>query len=347
MPVKDAPTIQTICGRLGLSKATVSKALNGYPQISPGTRAAVVRCAEEIGYRVDKPSLAQAGAAIRRIGMPGRKPGSERMDFSADYQVMSGFRDEAQKHGMEIILIPNIMTAPQSQTRLETLIVPYQLDGILINGLRMDDPYMEQLPNLQTPAVLWDLTVAPSPHLGTVSYNSLRGAQMAVEHLLSLGHQRIGILNGHRFAQVSYQRLDGYRLALAGAGIAIDPALELWGDFTEDGVEEAAEHFISMEATAVFCACDVPAIGLMRALKARGKRVPRDMSIVGYDDSPIAAAATPALTTVAQDFYRIGQVACGMMSALLQGLPLHNETMMPKLVIRDSTGRIRPAAEAQ
>ncbi|MFH1880148.1 MAG: LacI family DNA-binding transcriptional regulator, partial [Bacillota bacterium] len=132
--------------------------------------------------------------------------------------------------------------------------------------------------------------------------------------------------------------LDGYRLALASAGIALDPALELWGDFTESGTEDAAEHFLKSGVTAVFCACDATAIGLVRSIKARGKKVPRDFSVVGYDDSPLSAAVSPALTTVAQDFYRIGQVACGMMQALLQGLPLHCETVMPKLVVRDSTG---------
>jgi DNA-binding LacI/PurR family transcriptional regulator len=326
-----------ICDQLGLSKATVSKALNGYPQVSLRTREAVRRCAEEIGYRADKPAAAQSSTTVRRIGMPGRVPGSERTDFSGDYQVMAGFRDEALRHGMEIILLPSIKTPVQVETSLESLIAPYQLDGILISGLRTDDPYMAQLQNIQIPAVLWDLKVAPNPSVGTVCYDSLRGAQMAVEHLISLGHRRIAIFNGHRYAQVCYERLDGYRLALANAGIAPDPELELWGDFTEAGADEASELFLKKGVTAVFCACDTTAIGLMRQLRLKGKRVPRDVSVVGYDDSPLSAAVSPALTTVSQDFYRIGQVACGMMSALLQGLPLHLETVLPRLVVRDST----------
>jgi DNA-binding LacI/PurR family transcriptional regulator len=336
--MKNTPNIQMICDQLGLSKATVSKALNGYPQVSLRTREAVRRYAEEIGYRLDKPAAAQPNAAVRRIGMPGRVPGSERTDFSGDYQVMAGFRDEAQRHGMEIILLPSFITPVQIQTSLESLIEPYQLDGILISGLRTDDPYMTQLQSVKIPAVLWDLKIAPNPSVGTVCYDSLRGAQMAVEYLFSLGHRRIAIFNGHRYAQVSYERLDGYRLALVNAGITPDPKLEVWGDFTETGAEEAAELFIEQGVTAVFCACDTTAIGLIRQLKAKGKRVPRDVSVVGYDDSPLSSAVSPALTTVSQDFYRIGQVACGMMNALLQGLQLHCETVLPKLVVRDSTG---------
>lgn len=340
MPMKNTPNIQMICDQLGLSKATVSKALNGYPQVNKSTREAVQRYAEEIGYRVDKPAAAQLSTAVRRIGMPGRVPGSERTDFSGDYQVMAGFRDEALRHGMEIILLPSIKTPVQIELSLEALIAPYQLDGILISGLRTDDPYLTQLQSIQIPAVLWDLKVASNPLVGSVCYDSLRGAQMAVEHLLSLGHRRIAIFNGHRYAQVCYERLDGYRLALINAGITPDPALELWGDFTEAGAEEAAELFIQKGVTAVFCACDTTAIGLMRQLKGKGKRVPRDLSVVGYDDSPLSSAVSPALTTVSQDFYRIGQVACGMMNALLQGLPLHCETVLPKLVVRDSTGPV-------
>jgi len=341
MPIKNAPSIQMICDHLGLSKATVSKALNGYPEVKGQTREAVARYAQEIGYRQDKPAPLFSSASVRRIGMPGRVPGSERTDFSGDYQVMAGFRDEAQRHGMQIILLPSIKTEVQAETTLEALMAPYQLDGILISGLRIDDPYFEQLQRIQIPTVLWDLKMARgNDKIGTVCYDSLRGAQMAVEHLISLGHKRIALLNGHRFAQVSYDRLDGYHLALASTGILPDPALEMWGDFTENGAEEAAERFLSAGATAVFCACDATAIGLIRQLELKGKKVPRDISVVGYDDSPLSAAVYPTLTTISQDFYHIGQVACGMMSALLQELPLHHESVLPVLVQRDSTGPV-------
>ena len=338
MPMKNMPNIQMICNRLGLSKATVSKALNGYAQVNENTREAVLRCAREIGYRTDKPAATQSGTAVRRIGMPGRVNGSDRTDFSGDYQMIAGFRDEAHRSGMEMILLPNIDTPLQRDTPLAALLAPYQLDGLLLCGLFTDDPYLAQLPDIHIPTVLWDLSGPPDERIGTVRYDSLRGAQMAVEHLISLGHKRIALFNGHRFAQVSHERLDGYRLALATAGIALDPSLIVWGDFTETGVVEAVELFVQKEVTAVFCACDITAIGVMRQLKAIGKKVPGDISVVGYDDSPLCVAVSPALTTVSQDFYRIGQIACGMMRALLLGLPLHHETLMPTLAVRHSTG---------
>jgi DNA-binding LacI/PurR family transcriptional regulator len=337
VPIKNVPNIQMICDRLGLSKATVSKALNGYAQVNANTREAVLRYAQEIGYRADKPPAAQ-GAAVRRIGMPGRVTGSDRADFSGDYQMIAGFRDEAHRSGMEMILLPTIGAPEQRETPLAALLAPCQLDGLLLCGLRTDDPYLAQLADIRIPTVLWDLTGPAGERTGTVRYDSLRGAQMAVEHLIRLGHRRIALFNGHRFAQVSHERLDGYRLALAAAGIALDPSLVVWGDFTENGVPEAVAQFMQQGATAVFCACDTAAVGVVRQLKAIGKKVPGDVSVVGYDDSPVCVALSPALTTVSQDFYRIGQIACGMMNALLLGFPLHNEIVMPWLTVRSSTG---------
>lgn len=337
MPLKNIPNIQMICDKLGLSKATVSKALNGYTQVNEKTRDAVLRCAQEIGYRIDKPAAVQSTAATKRIGMPGRV-GNNRSDFSGDYQMIAGFRDEAPRNGMEIILLPTIDMPEQRDITLAALLAPYQLDGLLLCGLRTDDPYLEQLRDIRIATVLWDLIGPPADHIATVHYDSLRGAQMAVEHLISLGHRNIALFNGHRFAQVSHERLDGYRLALAAAGIAVDPSLIIWGDFTEGGVPEAVNTFMQKGVTAVFCACDASAVGVIRHLKAIGKKVPDDVSVVGYDDSPLALAVSPTLTTVTQDFYRIGQVASSMMSALFMGLPLHNETVMPTLTIRNSSG---------
>jgi len=337
--VKCKPNLQTISDQLGISRATVSKVLNGYPQVNADTREAVLKCAREMGYHQGRNAAVKMEPDVKRVGLPSRTPCNERDDFYGDYQVMMGFRDEAQRFGIQIILLPNIPTSTQTQTSLETLIAPYRLDGLLISGLRMNDPYFEQLTKVKLPVVLWDIKVAPAANISSVSYDSLRGAQMAVEHLLALGHRRIGFFNGPRYAQICYDRLDGYHLALANAGIMPDPALERWAEFTDNGIEAAA-YFLKQKVTAVFCSCDNTAVGLIRQFKVQGYKVPRDISVVGYDDSPLATAVSPALTTISQDFSRIGQIACGMMRARLVGLPLHNETVLPKLIVRNSTGPV-------
>lgn len=346
MAVRKKATIHDICVQLGLSKATVSKALNGYTEISEKTREKVLNCAQEIGYkRYVKDSARSGNASMRRIGIPNLKKTEYSTNFNSFFLVISGFQHESAKYNMEIILIPNIIPLEsQKETPLKKLIAAYQLDGILISSLRIADPYMQQLADISIPAVLWDLRAdEPNKHIGIIRYDSLYGARIATEHLLSLGHRRIAFINGHRYASVCYERLDGYRLALAGAGIAPDPSLEYWGDFdpvrlTEE--QQAIDALLEKGVTAFFCVSDPVALRVIRHLKTKGLKVPRDISVVGYDNSPTATDSSPTLTTVSQDFFHIGQVACGMMTALLEGLPLHCESLLPPLVVRYSTGPV-------
>ena len=327
------PSIQSLSERLGLSKATVSKALNGYKQVSPVTRARVLDMAAQMGYTASSAPSASAPAP-RRIGWPYRAPTE---NYEATHLIVRGFQDLAPQLNMEIVLLPEFSDAFRAEHRLRDVVAQNKLDGLFLSSLRIEDDYLEQVGDLSLPVLFWDLPIElQKPNFGFIAYDSLEGARMAVSHLTSLGHRRIGFLNGHRHAYVSWQRLDGYRLALSRAGIGFDDHLVYEGDFSIECGGRAFNQLMPQGVTAIFCASDKMAIGVMRAAQAAGVVVPQDLSIVGYDDEILCTAVTPGLTTIGQDFSQIGRVSCSMMDCLLRGLPLAPVSLRPRLVLRES-----------
>ena len=174
---------------------------------------------------------------------------------------------------------------------------------------------------------------------GHVTLDNERGARMAVEHLIAEGHREIGMINGHAQAFVSLERLNGYRNALKEAGIEYRPEKVYFGDFEEASGREGIRHLLSRfpEMTAVFCASDTMAIGAIRELKDLGRRVPEDISVMGFDDIELASFVTPALSTVSQPVYEFGRKAVDLLIRMFDGEIGTAEVLEPKLEIREST----------
>jgi LacI family transcriptional regulator/LacI family repressor for deo operon, udp, cdd, tsx, nupC, and nupG len=176
-----------------------------------------------------------------------------------------------------------------------------------------------------------------------VTVDDVHAAQVAVEHLLALGHRRIGyvgVTNRHKSNQY---RLKGYQDSLAAAGIALDPALIFTSHTIEDHTkrgEASLEPLLAAGATAVFCYNDRTAIGLLAACYKRGLCVPDDLSIIGFDDIDIAAYTIPPLTTIRQPRFELGQWAMRMMLNLLKGQEPENQIVPGELVVRQTTARL-------
>ena len=174
-----------------------------------------------------------------------------------------------------------------------------------------------------------------------MSIDNRAAARLATEHLLALGHRRIGHVCGPRGNILTTDRLAGYRAALADAGIAVDPALIAPGDFTFASGETAMRGFLRLERlpTALVCSNDEMAIGAMRAARQAGIAVPAELSVVGFDDIPIAAFCDPSLTTLHQPRRDMGRQAARLLMAALSGTPAPSRTLVlpHELVVRDST----------
>ena len=178
----------------------------------------------------------------------------------------------------------------------------------------------------------------------TVSAANASGAREAVAHLLSLGHRRIAAITGPRGMIATEERLNGYRAALAAAGIMPDRALELESDWTNDGGEYATGRLLEAPEppTAIFAFNDMLAIGALHAARARGVRVPEELSVVGFDDTFEASIVTPTLTTVRQPLAEMGRMAVALLVRLLgnQRIDALHVELETKLIIRESTAAI-------
>ena len=334
----NTPKIADICSRLGLSKATVSKALNGYDTVSEETRIRVLNCARELGY-TQAGRAKDVNARLTRIGiMPVSVTGNP--DGISIYQpILDSLLEILAKAHYDTVLIPPAILKDTSMS-YEQAMHSLNLDCAMLTGLRLDDPYARQLQETEFPTVLWDMRV-DNPHVHCVSCDSIEGMRMAVRHLLSLGHRRIGMICGHEQAQVSLQRRDGYILALAEKGIPYDPSLVYMGDFSEAAGVMGMTMLMEKNVTGVVCISDVTALGAWRAAQAMHIRIPEDISLIGYDNTNLTGYMTPGLTSVDQHPERIGQLIAVTIDSTIRGLPQGDSVILPSLVCRGSTAAPR------
>jgi DNA-binding LacI/PurR family transcriptional regulator len=205
-------------------------------------------------------------------------------------------------------------------------------------GLSFSDPYYTEVQSADFPYVLMDFP-AKGPKGGCVGVENMKGAMMATEYLLRLGHRKIALINGQKDAYVSNERLNGYLIALNKFNINIDWNLIYESDFTETGGGKAIKELLKRDETitAVFAISDLMASGVIKYLHSIGKNVPDDISVIGFDDIVIASHITPALTTIRQDRYEIGILAATLLLNLIDGQNINSAYVEPELIIRAST----------
>ena len=323
------PTIRTIAEDLGLSPATVSKALSGRKEISAETRSRVMSHANEVGY------FKRAEGRRRLAILTANTSEMEDSHTSLLFGMMMGFRRYASRLQHDVVIF-NIDAAEQERETLDRFAYSNQLAGFFVSGLKITDPYFEQLKTTRIPVVALDVNV-DNPMVGSVGTNSISGGELAVGHLVKLGHQRIAFVNGHREAYISQERLAGYLAALHRHGIRFDPDLCFEGDFTAESGARAANYFADTEATAIYFAGDLMALGAVRRFHELGYTLPRDMSVIGFDNLPICLGCMPSLTTIDQSPAGLGEAACAVLHGLTQDVPIRHVKLEPLFVEREST----------
>ena len=335
--VNARPTIHDVAAAAGVSLATVSKAVNGRYGVSPETTAKVMAVVDALGY---ESSLVASSMRARRTGVIGVLV-ADFEPFSSE--VLKGVGTAVRQLGAEYDLLAYSGAHQGGADGWERRSLS-RLSGTLIDGAI-----------LVTPSVLTTTTsvpvVAVDPHKGradlpSVEADSRGGAVQAVEHLVSLGHRRIGFLAGRPDLRSASLREAGYADALRSAGIVRDPALTRDGDFEMGAARRAARELLDVRPadrpTGVFAANDLSAIAVLRTAHELGLRVPDDLSLVGFDDIPEASREQPALTTVRQPMHWLGTVATTMLFTLLEGGVIDRpEVQLPtKLVVRGTTGPV-------
>ena len=332
-------TIRDIADAAGVSIATVSRVLNGRPDVSPATRDVVLRVVREQGFSMNRSARALSGG---RTGLIGVTLPMVHVEYFS--RILWGASEALYEHDMRTVLCPTMHEREREVTLLEQLLQG-TTDGALLLLTKESNDALRALERKGYPFVVLDPRHPVDEGTPVVGAAHWAGAKAATEHLLTLGHRRIGALTGPHGWVASVHRLDGYQTALAGAGVLADPTLIAKGNFTSESGYAAASQLLSLAEppTAIFAFNDEMAVGAMRAAKERGLRLPEDLSIVGFDDVEKAEIVTPALTTVRQPLAEMGRMAVSLLTRLLERQPIEamRVELATKLVVRDSTATRR------
>jgi LacI family transcriptional regulator len=298
----------------------------------------VIEAASQLDYH---PNATARSLVRQRTGVLGVVLRQHRDFLSANAILPSfirGFTSVAGPAGFKMLVEPiEDVTAPDLYVRLAR---EAHVDGMIVSGIHSDDEQLRRLDASDFPIVLWGhLSGSDLPF---VDVDNTAAARVAVEHLIALGHRRIAcITNGPPQDTASASRLSGYRLALEAHALPFDMGLVRYGAFEERSGNEAMTSLLSQRVppTAVFVASDEVALGALRAVRALGVRVPQDVAVVGFDDLPISAYVSPALTTVRVPAQAIGAEAARMLIEVIQtGDRPDSVLLVTKLVVRDSCG---------
>ncbi len=324
-------TMQQVAAEAGVSISTVSKVINGRYGVSAETVDHVTQVIDRLGYEA---SLVARSLRNRRTNVIGVLV----MDFEPfSTEVLKGVADAVHGSGYELIAYSagghveaHVGWERRSLTRLMATLV----DGAVLVTPTVTDVQADG------PVVAVDPHTGPS-RLPSVAADNLQGARVGVEHLLASGHTRIGMITGRSDLLSAQQREQGYRDALVAAGLPVDETLVRSGGFDPELAREAARELLSRlgRPTAVFAANDLSALVTLEVATELGLDVPRQLSVVGFDNIPESALADPPLTTVQQPIRRMGKEAAEMLLALISGgeLPDQHRTLATSFVLRAST----------
>jgi LacI family transcriptional regulator len=328
-------TIRDIASLAGVSIATVSRVLNDRPDVAPETREAVLEVVRAHGFST---SRSARGLSAGRTGIVGvTLPFVEGPYFAF---ILSGASEALYEQDMRLVLCPTMHEHEREVTLLDRL-MHGMTDGAI---LLLPSESSDELKDLQAdgyPFVVVDPRVPLADGIPSVASAHASGAKAATQHLLKLGHRRIAAITGPEGWFATEERLNGYHAALVSAGVLPDPELEVSADFLIDGGFVAALTLLDLKEppTAIFAFNDNLAVGVLRAARARGVRVPEDLSVVGFDDLEQAAIVTPTLTTVRQPLAELGRMAVSLLLRILddQRLEALRVELSTKLILREST----------
>ncbi|MCP3028219.1 LacI family DNA-binding transcriptional regulator [Halobacillus sp. A5] len=331
-------TIKHIAKQAGVSVTTVSRALNGYSDVNAKTRKRIEKVAEELNYSPNSLARSLVRNQSETIGLLVSGFTKESIKDGFTVEVMSGINSYVAETEYDLVLF-NTDSSKQRKKTYTQLCKERRVDGVILQGIKTDDPYLEEVMESDIPCVFIDIPVS-SDHVGFVSTDNIEGARVAASHLAELGHRNIGMINGHEQAFVSKERLQGYKLGLQQHGITYVPEYVKDGSFIEQEAYNQAIVLLQThpEISAVFCASDLMAIGAIDAATHLGYRIPEELSIIGYDDIPLASYVSPALTTIAQNKYDLGYYAARMLINILKNQQKPEKCILKtELKIRQST----------
>jgi LacI family transcriptional regulator len=334
MARRDRATMSEIATAAGVSVPTVSKVVNGRPDVAPATRRTVEDLLHKHGYRSPHTRAAQRVGLIELVFVDLGSPWA--------MAILTGVEEVASRAGTGVVVsaIHGRHRTRPDERWLET-VAARRTDGVLLVLSELSPGQQTRLDALGVPVVTVDPAGTPAPGSRSVGATNWAGGLAAAEHLIGLGHQRIAVIGGPTDVLCSRARVDGYRAAMGAAGLPIPAEYLRYGDFMSPSGYQQAMTLLDLPEppTALFACSDQMALGAYEALYERGLRVGDDISIVGFDDLDEARWAIPPLTTVRQPLTDMASMAAQMLLALINGEELETTRveLATPLIVRAST----------
>ncbi len=332
------PTIFDVARAAGVSYSTVSRIANNYEFVKPTTRERVEAAMRELGYVANVQARSLAGGRSQVIGLLV-------YDLASSYlvEIVRGIDDELSQLDYDLML-STTHRRKHKEASVVSRLAQGVVDGLLIVLPRNLEAYVADLSQQHFPYVLIDYTGGDRASNAVRATNRV-GGQAATDYLVGLGHRRIGCITGPLSVGCAQERLDGYAAALQAHGLAYDPALVVDGDFLEPSGHTALRTLLTLDQppTAIFASSDSMAIGAIRAAAEAGLRIPADLSIIGFDDIPEAAADAVALTTIRQPLQEMGRIAVRLLIEHIENpdLPSSHIELPTRLIERNSCAPYR------
>ena len=333
---RHSPTLEEVAARAGVGRGTASRVVNGSSQVSESARTAVLAAIEELGYVPNRAARSLVTRLTDSVALVVSE--SDERFFGEPFfaRIVRGVSSALSETPLQLLL--TIAQTPAERSRLEHFLTPQHVDGVLLLSLHGDDPLPELLEARGLPAVLGGRPAGTEP-TSYVDVDNAAGAVLAVEHLVKSGRRRIATIAGPQDMGAGVARLEGYRRALFAAGLPSDDLLVSYGDFSESsgGLATADLLHRGQPVDAIFAASDPMAIGAMRMLQSRGIRVPDDIALIGFDDSPSSRHTSPLLTSVHQPVEAMGREMVRILLARIRRQPVDLRMVLDAhLVVRDS-----------
>lgn len=329
-------TIEMVAELAGVSLSTVSRILNGTAVVSEAKKQAVDQAIAQLEFVPNPMARSLAGGKSHSIGVITRA-----IDSPFYGAALRGIEETLDPAGYSALFVSGHFDV-NIEKRCFDLLRGRRVDGIILLTGNLPDSnlksYAKSLPLVVTGRTL------KAKGLVSLDFDNFEGGRLATEHLIKLGHQKIAVITGESSHKDSMERLRGHCAALEAANLKFDPRLVIAGDYLELGGVRAIEELFAkkLSFTGIFALNDQMAAGAALALHRLGKHIPKDYSLVGFDDLPQSVYASPPLTTVRQPAYELGQLAAKSMIKLLRGESPSVSPPGPALIVRESTQTLTP-----
>lgn len=332
-------TINDIAQKLGISKSTVSKGLNNATDISAEMRKKILETAADLGY-VTKRMQKEAKKLCIFI---------ENMDCATPnqfgYDIVKGFRQFAEMDEWVVDLVP-VTPEFQRMTPYAVFMIQNGYQASFILGFSLLDPWMKEFHTCKIPTVLYDNYIKDNPYIASVGCDSQEGYELAVKHLMKLGHKKIGLISGPLNSYILTARYQAYINALSKYELEINENYIGLGYYVAESIHEYLPKLVEQGVTAILFSHDVRALAAISECNAMDIKIPDDLSLIGFDDLPMTAQTDPPLTTIRQDRIALGKCGYYAVSSLLNKVPIGSILLRAPLVVRGSTGPA-PFAETE